>query len=311
MRKTLTLIFLFVFFITGCSDTSNVHKIDEQKNDSIYSDILIKREQKRNQEVIKKLQTLLNNTNNVNYSFEYKINYLNNTYNYHGEKYFNVIKGIYNNTYEYQIENHKFYNPNTLEEIESIYYNLSYDLINLNEYISKIYNDYTCTLSNNIAICESIFKNISIIFYFDEDYITKIIYTDNDSIYDLKYYNFNNIDPISLINYKNINIDYDTTSLIEKIDVTENVDYPYIVYNYYINNATININGKSMKIIGNSEIFNNPLYYRNYNNIINTDDKVEEYIFNNNFIIIVVNNNIYYLSTLDYEDEILSKYIEN
>ena len=62
------------------------------------------------------------------------------------------------------------------------------------------------------------------------------------------------------------------------------------------------------------EIFNNPMYYRDYtNNIIDkvTYKKVEEYIYNDNFIIIVINNDIYYLSTIEYEDEILSQYIEN
>ena len=41
MKKTLTLIFLFIFFITGCSDTSNVKKDDEQEKDPT-SDILLK-----------------------------------------------------------------------------------------------------------------------------------------------------------------------------------------------------------------------------------------------------------------------------
>ena len=128
MKKTLILIFLFVFFITGCSDTSNVHKLDEQEKDST-SDILLKREEERNMKVISKLQTLLNKTYNTNYAFEYNISYPNETYKYNGEKYYNVIQGIYNDTYGYQIENHKFYNSSTFEETESIYYNLNYLLI--------------------------------------------------------------------------------------------------------------------------------------------------------------------------------------
>ena len=80
MKKTLILIFLFVFFITGCSDTSNVHKLDEQEKDPT-SDILLKREEERNMKVISKLQTLLNKTYNTNYAFEYNISYPNETYN--------------------------------------------------------------------------------------------------------------------------------------------------------------------------------------------------------------------------------------
>ena len=313
MKKTLTLIFLFIFFITGCSDTSNVKKEDEQEKDST-SDILFKREQKRNDEVISKLQTLLNRTYNTNYAFEYNINYIDENYNYNGEKYYNVIKGIYNNTYGYQIENHKFYNSSTLEETESIYYNLNYDLINLNEYISRIHNDYTCTMNNNISICEAIFKDISITFYFNDDYITEILYIDDNAIYNLKYSNFNNINSIPLIENEELNITYDTTSNIEKIEVTEDVDFPYTVYNYYVANATVNINDEESEVVGNMEIFNNPMYYRDYtNNIIDKDTykKIEEFVFDNKFIIIVINNNIYYLSTTDYENEILSQYIEN
>lgn len=313
MKKTLTLIFLFIFFITGCSDTSNVKKEDEQEKDPT-SDILIKREEKRNDEVVSKLQTLLNNTSSVNYAFEYNIDYLNKTYKYNGEKYYDVIKGIYNDTYGYQIENHKFYNSSTFEKTESIYYNLIYDLINLNEYVSRIHNDYTCTMNNNISICESIFKNISITFYYNDDYITEILFIDDNATYNLKYSDFNNIDPIPLVEDEEINITYNTTNNIEKIEVTEDVDFPYTVYNYYISNATININGEENEIIGNIEIFNNPMYYRDYtNNIIDKDTykKVEEFIYNDNFIIIVINNDIYYLSTIEYEDEILSQYIEN
>ena len=105
-----------------------------------------------------------------------------------------------------------------------------------------------------------------------------------------------------------------TTNNIEKIEVTEDVDFPYTVYNYYIANSTVNINDEESEIIGNIEIFNNPMYYRDYtNNIIDkvAYKKVEEYIYNDNFIIIVINNDIYYLSTIEYEDEILSQYIEN
>ena len=313
MKKTLTLIFLFIFFITGCSDTSNVKKEDEQEKDPT-SDILIKREEKRNDEVVSKLQTLFNNTSSVNYAFEYNIDYLNKTYKYNGEKYYDVIKGIYNDTYGYQIENHKFYNSSTFEKTESIYYNLNYDLINLNEYVSRIHNDYTCTMNNNISICESIFKNIFITFYYNDDYITEILFIDDNATYNLKYSDFNNIDPIPLVEDEEINITYNTTNNIEKIEVTEDVDFPYTVYNYYISNATININGEENEIIGNIEIFNNPMYYRDYtNNIIDKDTykKVEEFIYNDNFIIIVINNDIYYLSTIEYEDEILSQYIEN
>ncbi len=314
MKKTLILIILLGFFITGCSDTTNVHKTDEQENEPSSSDILIKREQNRNNEVISKLQKLLNRTNNINYAFEYNINYLNETYNYSGEKYYSVIKGIYNNTYGYQIENHKFYNSQTLEETESIYYNINYDLINLNEYVSEINNDYTCTMNNNISICESILKNISITFYYNDDYITEILYIDDNSNYDLKYSNFNNVEPIPLVEDEEININYDTTSNIEKIEITEDVDFPYTVYNYYIDNATVTIDDEEIPIIGNTTIFNNSMYYKDYtNNIIDkeTYTKVEEYVFNNKFIIIVVNNDIYYLSTTDYEEDILGKYIEN
>ena len=313
MKKTLTLIFLFIFFITGCSDTSNVKKEDEQEKDPT-SDILIKREEKRNDEVVSKLQTLFNNTSSVNYAFEYNIDYLNKTYKYNGEKYYDVIKGIYNDTYGYQIENHKFYNSSTFEKTESIYYNLNYDLINLNEYVSRIHNDYTCTMNNNISICESIFKNISITFYYNDDYITEILFIDDNATYNLKYSDFNNIDPIPLVEDEEINITYNTTNNIEKIEVTEDVDFPYTVYNYYISNASLNISGEENEIIGNIEIFNNPMYYRDYtNNIIDKDTykKVEEFIYNDNFIIIVINNDIYYLSTIEYEDEILSQYIEN
>lgn len=313
MKKTLILIFLFVFFITGCSDTSNVHKLDEQEKDST-SDILLKREEERNMKVISKLQTLLNKTYNTNYAFEYNISYLNETYKYNGEKYYNVIQGIYNDTYGYQIENHKFYNSSTFEKTESIYYNLNYDLINLNEYVSKINNDYTCTMSNNISICEAIFKNISITFYYNDDYITEILFIDDNATYNLKYSDFNNIDPIPLVEDEEINITYNTTNNIEKIEVTEDVDYPYTVYNYYVANSTVNINDEESEVVGNMEIFNNPMYYRDYtNNIIDkvAYKKVEEYIYNDNFIIIVINNDIYYLSTIEYEDEILSQYIEN
>ena len=312
MKKTLILIFLFVFFITGCSDTSNVHKLDEQEKDST-SDILLKREEERNMKVISKLQTLLNKTYNANYAFEYNISYLNKNHKYSGEKYYNIIKGIYND-YEYQIENHKFYNPNTLEETESIYYNLNSDLINLKEYVSKIYNDYTCTMNNYISICEAIFKNISITFYYNDDYITEILFIGDNATYNLKYSDFNNIDPIPLVEDEEVIITYNTTNNIEKIEVTEDVDYPYTVYNYYVANATVNINDEESEVVGNMEIFNNPMYYRDYtNNIIDkvTYKKVEEYIYNDNFIIIVINNDIYYLSTIEYEDEILSQYIEN
>ena len=104
------------------------------------------------------------------------------------------------------------------------------------------------------------------------------------------------------------------TSNIEKIEITEDVDFPYTVYNYYIDNATVTIDDEEIPIIGNTTIFNNSMYYKDYtNNIIDkeTYTKVEEYVFNNKFIIIVVNNDIYYLSTTDYEKEILAKYIEN
>ena len=104
------------------------------------------------------------------------------------------------------------------------------------------------------------------------------------------------------------------TSNIEKIEITEDVDFPYTVYNYYIDNATVTIDDEEIPIIGNTTIFNNSMYYKDYtNNIIDkeTYKKVEEYVFNNKFIIIVVNNDIYYLSTTDYEEEILAKYIEN
>ena len=104
------------------------------------------------------------------------------------------------------------------------------------------------------------------------------------------------------------------TSNIEKIEITEDVDFPYTVYNYYIDNATVTIDDEEIPIIGNTTIFNNSMYYKDYtNNIIDkeTYTKVEEYVFNNKFIIIVVNNDIYYLSTTDYEEEILAKYIEN
>ena len=104
------------------------------------------------------------------------------------------------------------------------------------------------------------------------------------------------------------------TSNIEKIEITEDVDFPYTVYNYYIANAAVTIDDEEIPIIGNTTIFNNSMYYKDYtNNIIDkeTYKKVEEYVFNNKFIIIVVNNDIYYLSTTDYEKEILAKYIEN
>ena len=182
------------------------------------------------------------------------------------------------------------------------------------EYVSKIYNDYTCTMSNNISICEAIFKNISITFYYNDDYITEILYIDDNATYNLKYSDFNNIEPIPLVEDEDINISYDATNNIEKIEVTEDVDYPYTVYNYYVANATVNINDEESEVVGNMEIFNNPMYYRDYtDNIIDKENykKVEEYVYNDNFIIIVINNVIYYLSTTDYEDEILAKYVEN
>ena len=158
------------------------------------------------------------------------------------------------------------------------------------------------------------FKNISITFYYNDDYITEILFIDDNATYNLKYSDFNNIDPIPLVEDEEINITYNTTNNIEKIEVTEDVDYPYTVYNYYVANSTVNINDEESEVVGNMEIFNNPMYYRDYtNNIIDkvAYKKVEEYIYNDNFIIIVINNDIYYLSTIEYEDEILSQYIEN
>ena len=174
MKKTLTLIFLFLL-ICGCDNNSSkkVIKSDYNTNETNYITI---RKENRNNNAIKIIQEYLMNTSDINYSFNYDITIDNNKYNYHGEKYQDTIKGIYNNKYDYQIENNKFYNPTTNEEIESIYYDINADLINISTYTNLLTKDYICTTNNNTGICEYLFKDINITFYYLYMHIAYLTY---------------------------------------------------------------------------------------------------------------------------------------
>ena len=303
---------------SGCAN----QKPNEDPDSSLPEDYVpsdVKRlyeEQTRNINAINEITSLIRNTSSSNYSFSYDITIKDNNYTYTGEKYYNVVRGIYNNDISYQLENDKFYNPDTKEEIANLYPKIDSTLIDLSTYANISHEKYTCIKTDNLGLCESIDRTKTLTFNFNENYLTNLIYNNEDKRYSLSYSNFDNIEYIPFIHDTITNPEYDKTDKIEKIEVTENVDAPYTVYNYYITNATVTINGETMDVFDTAEVFNTPISYKEYSDIKDTSIKsIEEFIYENDFLIIIVHpnagNTIYYLSTTEYKDEILNKYINN
>lgn len=305
-----------LLLINGCNNKT-INSSESSQNENNNKQEQNTEEQERNTKNIKKIQEFLYNTIDVNYKFVYDITIQNTNYNYSGQKYQNVIKGKKQNNIEYQIENNKFYNPKTKKEIENVYSEINSNLINLENYIYTLSN-YTCVYSDIISVCEANDDNSNIIFKYNSNYIETIRFQSNNTVYLLNYSDYNTINPITMITYESKNINYDKTNIIQKLEITNEVDKPYTVYNYYIDNVTIKINDKLININEAYDILSGPMYYNAYiNNIIDKENvqKVEQFIYDNNFIIIIVdvknNNDIYYLTTGSYVEEILSQYLNN
>ena len=307
MKKLFALLILIIL-IGGCS--SELNDAQEKPIDNNQNSCEI--EEKRNTNVIKKIQELLFSTIDANYAFNYDITISDKHYIYNGERYQNTIKGKSDNI-EYQIENDKFYNLKTKQEIANVYDNVDYNLIDLENYI-YVLADYVCTYSDNVAVCENSQENESLVFTYNSTYIESIKYQKDDIIYALKYSNYNGVNPIPLIDYKSMGISYNMTDTIQKEEVTENVDEAYTLYNYYIDNVTISNDGELINITDAYNILSASMYYNAYASERENIKQIEEFIYDNNFIIIIVDfkdeNDLYYLTTTEHSKEILSQYMK-
>lgn len=301
MKKTIIFITL-LFILSGCSTSSK-----EPTNNTIPSipdDIKhFYNEYQRNSNAIEKISEYVSNTSNANYAFTYEISNNKNNCHFEGEK-FGEIQKYYYNDITYQLENNTIYNLNTKEKVSNIFKSIDTKPLSLNTYYYLDNLEYTCVITNDTAICNSLEKNTTITFTISNKYITKIIYTDLDNTYILEYKNFNNISIIPKINYQT-KTNYQKTDSIKKIEVNDD----YTIYNYYITDATVIINNTPVSITDTIEIFSNPMYYfkYDYNNYY-----IEEFIYSDEFMILIVQkdnkNPIYYLTTYQYEKEILDQY---
>ena len=296
MKKTIILI-IASLILSGCSTTKK-EEIDFCKN-YIPNDIMhFHDEYRRNEDTIKQLTKYVSNTNNTNYSFTYDITNNTSTYHYEGQKFDDVKKYTYNNK-TYQLENNIFYDINTKEEVLDIFNQIDQKPLSLYTYYSLSNLEYTCIITDNMAVCDSKENNTTITFTITDEYITKINYKTPNSSYILEYKDFNNIPIIPKIDYQT-KTSYKKTNTIEKIEHDT-----YIIYNYYVTDTNVLINDNNVSITDTLEIFSNPMYYFEYGNI-------EEFIYNDDFTIIVIHQDndktIYYLTTYNHKNEILEQY---
>lgn len=308
---------MIILLISGCNETNETQKDNlpdtQIPEDYIPSDIKqLYKESNRNRKDVEDIISLLENTAYSNYNFKYQITINDKIYNYEGQKFQSTTKGIFNDNIKFQQEENQFYNPDNKEKIDNVFSDVNYSLTTITEYMSIIENNYTCIKTDNIGLCESQDDNIIIEFEFDSNFIKNINYQTEDTKYILEFTNFDNVDYIPLINYDTIELKYTRTNQISKEEINDS-DLPYTIYNYYVDNATCNIENKTYSITNFPEIFNLQMYYIEHKN---TKDEnilnVGEYIYENDFIIIRIDysdNVIYYLSTTNYSDEILKNYL--
>ena len=310
MKKILILFLIFIIILSGCKKEESIFKSQEEID-------ALKIEKERNKKATNEISNIIENTINVNYSFIYNILTDDIEYNYEGQKFDTVIKGKYytfNKNINYQIEDNKVFDLDNDIIIYDLYKNIDYSLIDLNRYIDKI-RTYTCTLNKSSAICQK--GNNTITFVFENNYITKIEFNNGANIeYILNYNDFNNINYIEKVDYEENKIEYQKSSTIDEQTLHDELGQIYYIYNYYIKNATMEINGEKKNIIDIPEAFEKAMYNLNYDNYILENINIKQinhYIFDNNFNIITIKDDEdiwnYYLTVDEYVNNILNEYI--
>lgn len=310
MKKIIILFLIFIVTLSGCQKEEIILKPQEDNEEQLI-------EEQRNQKVIEEISSIIENTANENYSFTYNITIDDIEYNYNGQKFDTVIKGNYytlNKNINYQKEDNKVFDLDSGSIIYDLYKDITYGLINLNEYPNRI-KSYTCTINDSFAICQQDDKTIT--FYFENNLITKVEYSNEQgNKYILNYSDFNNITYIEKIDYEKNNIEYQKSSNINKTTHYNDREQPYYIYNYYIKNATMEIDGERKNITETSEIFEKAMYNLNYDKYTLTNANIQQinhYIYENEFNIIAIKDAegiwSYYLTTDEYVNNILNDYI--
>lgn len=310
MKKILILLLIFIIILSGCKKKESIFKSPEEID-------AWKIEEERNQKVIDEISKIIKNTINVNYSFIYNILTDGVEHNYEGQKFDTVIKGKYytpNENINYQIEDNKIFDLDNDIIIYDLYRNIDYSLIDLNRYIDKI-RTYTCTLNNSSAICQK--DNNTITFAFENNYIIKIEFNNGeDDEYILNYKDFNNVNYIEKIDYEKNKIEYQKSSTIDEIALHDEFGEIYYVYNYYVRNVTMEINGEREEILNIPETFEKAMYNINYEKYILPEENIQQiyrFIFENEFNIVVIKDNedvwSYYLTVDEFVNDIISEYI--
>lgn len=310
MKKTIIII-LFLITLTGCASDKNQTQETPKKPNTEQSEQIL------NKEIVNKII----NTQNSNYNFIYDISIWNNSFYYEGTYYDNIINGNYirkvdgkTTTYAYQIEDDKCYNLKNKQEMYNVFHDVNVGFIDLKHLSNTIDNNKTRCSKNGLNYECSVEKdNEKIIYQFvtNEDYLNHIKITQNsndvENIYTITYSNINNTSKIAKVNdYIRFDIKYDKTNDEQIVDaVTEKFIF------YKLENVIFKIDNNPFEI--NSTTINKIIEKKQYQK--NFSDSITKYVFENNIIIyqkeIEENSYIFYISTEEYNNEILHKLVKN